>query len=519
MFFNELLIYFPESILNWLSRELNLGEYNPYMAYDAMYGFSLEGYHWVKRWIWIASFLTLICLTVLVKQKMPLRKYWLMPFLLIVSLVPALWYVNTPQQVLTSNGSSLDREIYDYQYYNNYSFSHTKSLEENKVNVLDYDIDLTIDDRLKADVTMKIAAKGDHPSHSKATFSLYHRFKISDVFLNGQKIPYDQNGDSVTVNLSTQEISDGKDTLTFQYEGASSPLFVANQQAVYLPYYFPWLPSTSSYPAMHYENFALHRNNHAETDKTHYQLTIHGQEPDYTNLNQKGKHTWEKTTDEGVTLAAGLLTEKDKGNDQFVYPLTWERGLEDLDKYKQNIKQMKDNIMSDLNLPETQMPETVVALPALSSADSMYHTEDLWLTKDTLLVSLSQGSTPGSDMFTSLNDNLIYRLVPALTWKREGIDLSYYAYYNAFDMTYGTAYNLDHGISDDKQITKSQLFQMVKNTDNTDKANALQAVSQLISKGDGDDLYQFSHDWYDLIQNEKPKWQKLETLASDHMAS
>lgn len=516
MFFKELLIYFPASILGMLSRELNLGEYNPYMPYDALYGFSLEGYHWMKRWIWLVTLLSLVFLVISIKQRLPKAKYVVIFSILLVFSVPAWWYVNVPQQVLKSNASPYDRDRYDYLYYNEYPTSSESSSQE-ELTILGYDIDLTIENRLKANVDMEIQ-NVDNLSDRKARFSLYHRFQVSNVYLNGKQVSHEQKDDFVTINLPNHSKSGDRYQLTFQYEGISSLLFTANKQSIHLPYYFPWLPSTSPYPAMHYEGYSLHRTNHSELNKVHYQLTMHGHEPVYTNLDRTGSNTWEKTTSEGITLISGLLGEKQVGDLKVVYPFSWERGLKNISNFEREVKQITENITNDLRLSHVDFPQTMIVIPVLSIADIIYDTENVWLTKEFLLINMRQGTKPDHDML--INNDLVYRLLPALTWKKERIDPSDYEFYTAFNITYGVAYNLIHDIANDKEIARDRISQMIQNADDVHKKSALQAVNQIISHASNDGLHEFSRQWYDIIQNSKQvSWKALKELADKFVQS
>lgn len=515
-FFKEFFIYFPESILGKLSRELNLGEYNPYMLYDALYGFSLEGYHWVKRWIWLTILLSLLFLVISVKQRLSKAKYIPIFSVLIVLSVPAWWYVNIPQQVLQSNASPFDRDRYDYLHYNEYATSN-ESNSQKELMILSYDIDLTIDNRLKAKVDMEVK-NIDTLSDQKARFSLYHRFNVSNISSDGEQIPYEQKDDFVTVDLSNHSKSGDHYRLTFEYEGISSPLFTANHQSIHLPYYFPWLPSTNPHSAMHYEGFSLHRLNHSEPNKVHYQLTMHGHKPVYTNLERTGRNTWEKTTSEGLTILSGLLGEKQVGGLKVVYPLSWERGLESMSNVEREAKQITEHITSDLQLPHVDFPKTLIIIPVLSMADIFDDTEQVWLTKEFLLINMRQGTRPDRDMLIS--DDLVYRLLPALTWKRERIEPSDYEFYVAFNITYGVSYNLLHDIADDKEMARDRISQMIQNTDDVHQKNALQAVQQIISHADHDTLHEFSRQWYDIFQTrEQVSWKALKELANKFVQS
>ncbi|MBP3041322.1 hypothetical protein J9303_17810, partial [Bacillaceae bacterium Marseille-Q3522] len=390
------------------SNIFNLGEYNPYASYNDMYGYSLESFHWVKRWIWISLISAAIFIVITMKNK-EYRKLSLIGMIFfILSVIPAVFFITTPQFVLKNNGTLMDQPIYDPLYYRNYDLTVGDSPN---VQLKNFDIQLGIDEFLEATVKVEMVNQ-EKKSINKANFTLYHQFKVTKIKMNGKDVGFEQKRDLVTIFFPENIKPAEQNELTFNYRGISSPLFFANNQAVYLPYYFPWIPSTNPNPSIYMERMGMHRVNHQNEITTNYKLSYDGSNHIFTNLEKTSGSIWEKETN-GVTVVAGDIRTKKVANTNVIYPYNWEKGIKNFPEYKKLLMETATNIQHDLGLNAIEFPSTIMYLPVLSTGD-MYDSEYFWMTKDHFILGEVPYLTPEEDMLYNLRSYFVTKLVSAL---------------------------------------------------------------------------------------------------------
>ncbi|WP_036834747.1 hypothetical protein, partial [Pontibacillus litoralis] len=74
------------------------------------------------------------------------------------------------------------------------------------------------------------------------TFYLNKAFKVSTIFSDNNQLSFQQTGNEVTVTLNSMQ----EQELVFNYEGVGTALNPVNENYVFLPYFFRWLPTNSS---------------------------------------------------------------------------------------------------------------------------------------------------------------------------------------------------------------------------------------------------------------------------------
>lgn len=493
-----------------LAAALNLGEFNPNSPFNALYGFSLEPYHWVKRWIWIAAVSSLILLVLAIKHYV---KWLIGSGIMAVSIIPAYLFLNSSPFVMANNGTYYDRSAYETSYYQNHE---EYDVFQQHIRLENYDILLDIDQKLQADVTVELLNKGEQPLH-QANLTLYRQFRINDIRADGKSLDFRQRGDQVNIQFPKKLLSNEKMTITFRYEGVSSPLFFANRQAIYLPYYFAWLPGTHQAPAMADVRNGIHRITHHNDNQTTYKLRFNSSGELYTNLNQTDEGIWEKETN-GVTLISGQIKQARIGDMKVVYPVTWERAAQGVPAFIQSLKQLTENIQQDLGLDGIDLPSEFVYVPVLSISD-VYTSEYMWMGHDHLILNELPYLTPSENLLLRKFPPLTTKVISALTWKQKQIKPENFDFVHAFDLVYTHAYHQKHRLESSRG-TLGLLQQMMKESPkDSEQYKALRTIDLGIRKHDNpQSIIDFTKEWYQFIDREDFDWNQLNTLAEDYFA-
>lgn len=484
----------------------NLGEYNPFTAFNAFYGYSLELFHWVKRWVWLAVLFSIILFIISLKSKENRKQFISVSIVLIISLIPAISFLKSPQFILDSN-----QPIYEPIYYRDYNMSDVKNPN---VQLENYDIQLDVDWNLEAIVKADLLNL-EKEKIDQATLTLYHQFLVYEITANGRILEFQQDKDQITVYFPESVKSNGEIELTFKYAGVSSPLFFANKRAVYLPYYFPWLPSAKQAPAMLEVRKGIHRVNHQNSVFTDYNLRFNGPDIIFTNLDQSPYGTWEKHTN-GITLIAGNVQKDSIDGFEVIYPNTWERGMERFPEFVKFLAEVAGDIQKDMQMDEFSLPHTFIYLPVLSIGD-MYTTEYMWKGHDHFIFNELPYKSPDKDMLFFPDSLLVQKMVSALTWKNVHLGTEIFDYVHAFDLVYTHAYMMKNDMKTSGGPL-GILGSMMEKASEPDKQGALYTIYYWVRDSqDYEAIIDFCREWYRTIQNGELDWTALEEIARSYV--
>lgn len=172
------------------------------------------------------------------------------------------------------------------------------------------------------------------------SFTLYRLLHVTDVQVNGQKAAVEQKDNYLLVRFPSALSKGDTAQIAFAYSGPTSPMLPSNDYQLSLLSAYPWMPRVGLTLLSDYRK---ETGNMAGTElaplfagggtKTpvSYRVTIPNRryETLFCNLPRVDDHTWQGTTDRGVTMVAHVLM-RTKAIDgvQVYYPATGEGAVE-----------------------------------------------------------------------------------------------------------------------------------------------------------------------------------------------
>ncbi|ARP44641.1 hypothetical protein GTHT12_03775 (plasmid) [Geobacillus thermodenitrificans] len=492
---------------------INLGEPNPTALFNDLYGFELSSYHWIKKFMILTILSALLYITFYCKKAFfKINKI----FIIITSTFLLLTIVfgiqlSLERQIYISNPySSKSRDNIEYEYYyENYSSPPKSNSVSKKYSISQYDINLDIDRYVK--VKVKLTIQNDSTSPIKTlNFTLYHGFKVNQVIAKKDHLSFKQKQDLLTITLKDSIKPNGKVDIEMKYSGFSSPLFFANERAVFLPYYFPWLPSANTRPAFAIiKEYGLLRENHQWNNPVHVTLNFSGSNKIYTNLTKTGEGKWNGTVSNGVSIIAGELGESGDGDTSLIEPTTWLVNSNEFSDFKNKIQNIFNYTRETYSIDELEIPKKIFYIPTLSISDSS--NEDLvWYAKDHLIygsyLMYNEKLIPNNESF------LAYDIFPAITWKYIDSYTDNREYVKLFSDISAYLYNQKHHIEDDGSLIANK-----PTSDELQRKTKTEILKWIKSKNDLDRKIKFTVDWFNLIKKGDHDWQRLNELVHKYI--
>jgi len=332
--------------LNDIADFMNLGQTDPNTTYDPVYGLPMEIQRWLQKGIWVLNITAIFISSLILRGRNRSRRLTVTVICLLLFNIPLLYGYTSEGQVVRTKYEATAVRVYDFDYYKDHQTQEKDG--ESTFAITAYDIDLHSYRNLKANVKMTISTL---TPVDKLFFTLYHDLKIKMVTDGCHKLlSYTQADDQVEVLLTEPVQKDKQIEIEFSYEGTSSPYFYANEQAVLLPAYFPWLPAAGAYQAMIPEGSGVVKYPHYPQNPALYTLCYTGPEPMFTNLSPAGEQLWRGEAPKGITLAAGMLTESKIGAASIFYPISLCRIVDGLPDYLRKVNEIAREIDKDLDI-------------------------------------------------------------------------------------------------------------------------------------------------------------------------
>lgn len=207
-----------------------------------------------------------------------------------------------------------------YRHQDDFYYAENPHDRERKANFRITKIvgDLDIYRLLKADISLTICDMVGQ-SDGLLRFTLYHGYKLKQVLLDGSPIVFRQDGDFISINLPS-DYEAGEHDITMRYAGCSANCY-SNEQAIFLPGYFAYLPHTghlSLYSPETYGYKVLHY-----PEPVQFDLKINTSCPTFTNLKRQADGRYQGNSD-GLTILGGILESVKVGEVTVVdTPLAW----------------------------------------------------------------------------------------------------------------------------------------------------------------------------------------------------
>jgi hypothetical protein len=170
--------------------------------------------------------------------------------------------------------------------------------------VLAYDMTLTVDRQLDADVLITLQTPSDITDY---TFTLYRGYTVSSVTdENGNALEYERTGHYLTIHHTfPNEIS----TIEIKYKGSGNKYY-SNSQGIALPGYFPYYPMAGHLKLWNSETCNIVVN--TDFSAKQFTVTVNSDLDIISNLDGTG-HTFTGTS-ETVTIIGGFVTQKRIGD-------------------------------------------------------------------------------------------------------------------------------------------------------------------------------------------------------------
>jgi hypothetical protein len=487
---------------------LNLGEPNPTIGYDGLYGFAIDSVYWQKHLLWLVILLGIFLLALSLKYRVFTRRKTnvLMISLSVIVLLLTI-SLNLDRQVYSAgNARTKPREMVEQYYYS----KNQGVPKQYTIRAISYSIDLSVKRLVTAQVNMTLKNQ-EQQSLGHVNLSLYHGFKVRTVRVNGQSASFSQKKDFLQLTLKNKWKSGRNLKVGLNYQGLSSPLFYANGQSIYLPYYFNWLPSTQLSPSFTLDNGNLTRMNHQNMQKVSYVLYYRGRTPLYTNIPERTHNSWSGKT-RGLTLVSGEVQNESQNGESYVHTTNL-KNPQSNDLHQQTEKFI-ETAKQDLDLGHRAVPKTIFRIPILSISD-LSSEEFAWYTDDTLIV-----SDASEYLLKEGLDSYVSWLVPAVTWKYDGIRVQDQDYVRAFDMTYAYLYNQSAHSRNDSEVL--DWYQSVKSAG--EKQEVLEWLSHWMKGQVAKNIdtsvakkKDFCRSWYRLMKSGDTLWDSLNQLLKKEM--
>ncbi|PKM47540.1 MAG: hypothetical protein CVV03_02680 [Firmicutes bacterium HGW-Firmicutes-8] len=483
---------------------INLGQTDPYTPYDPVYGLPMEIHRWLQKGIWVISvtfiFLTI---TVLKSYRKPVFTVLILSGLLILNL-PLVLLFNKEEQVIRTGYEANAVRNYDRNYYT----QNTKPSFENSDSFIieSYEIDL----KSFRNVTAQVKIKGKPiRTTEKLIFTLYHQLRIKSVTdENNVELSFKQVGDQILVSFPVPLKSNEHTTIVFNYEGISSPYFYANDQAVMLPAYFPWLPISGSYQAMKAEGSELIRYPLYPRNPTKYILRYSGPEPLFTNLQKKNTSVWTGQVPNGISLVAGMMTETRVGQTKVCYPVSLYKMIDTTPLYLKKVQNIAKNVNTDLNIQKSFDVSRIFFLSVPDESNLI--PSNIWNLEDHLIIGINQMYNEGDLL------NYDITIVPAILSslvKNHNMINQREEIKSLFIASYAYWYGLKHNSSiENERPILVRMLDYYQNTKLNKEASVTKEILKLIDNNKTNQLFlqAFFRDWLGrLDQNHQLNWNDI----------
>jgi hypothetical protein len=326
----------------------NIGQTDISLSYQNTYGFPLEMQRWYIKFFMLSLLLFVILFLVVSKNYNKTKK----PKILITIIFSFIIGFNVygfmlPTQVLKTNDVSENPGWDERDYY--IQNREANYANEHNFNIKAYDIKLSTIHQIKSETKIDYIITEETDN---LVFTLFHGFRVKEIKNSrNEYLDFEQKGDQFKIKFNSKLSKDQEDYIIVKYEGNSSAYYFANEQSVFLPADFPWLPIEGSYNAFTFvDTFSttilttpLNRNK-----ETKYKLQYKGPKTLCTNLNKVNKDTWEGTANNGVTLVGGMMKEKKIGEDTIYYPVSINNIDKALNEYIEEGQNIRKQIEKDL---------------------------------------------------------------------------------------------------------------------------------------------------------------------------
>lgn len=490
-----------------LTRWFNLGEPNPHSSYHALYGFSMESVHFWKK-LFIMTIILLSFIILFLKKNV----LYVSKKLLIIAVIFIAFFCTSLNEIISDKQLLLDESTGLVDYYRSYN----NDTQFGKQNIKLENVDILLEPKrhLELKVDFEVINRGESDL-DKLYFTLFHEFKVNQIKVSGESVDFIQKGETVEIILNEKLTTAKRASVSFDYAGLQTNLYFGNSQSIYLPNYFPWLPSTNSAAAFDFisNQSGLHRISHKNMEETKYQLVIKYNKGIYTNLNKIADNKWSGISSSGITIISGMLNEKNGDYMNFIYPIAWEDSTKGFKKFETYINTVYDHVKTGLLLDNITKPESVYFLPTLNISDTLIG-ESTFTDGESIIIGTPVYTEPDRNYVNSYLDELTYEMVPSFTTKDLTYDKQQYEFNILFNNIYAQLINRKIGLNDDTDNLKHVIEY---NLTESNEINAvLNELHKWLKKEEASDSqHPIYKEWYRLVHEGKG-WDELNELLKNY---
>ncbi len=295
--YSNIPLYKIRDLINLLPPDLDA------MA-EKLYGLPLEAYRFAIMMAWILLVSTVLAF-VWLKNKKNIQR--IMCIVLSLGFIISLFvYFDKGSILLSSNHPEASTEDVFKYYTQNESKQYNADFE-----VGIYDMELKIDNKLTATVSMQIAQESISDIYR---FTLYHNYKIKKVYDEAKnKLEFKQHGDYFDV---IKPDGNAVNNIIVEYSGHSET-FYSNKHAVFLPGFFAYYPQPG-YNMV----FSLKNYNYVSTVYEPSKFSVNVESNLQLASNLKVDSSRIEGVSQNLTLVGGFYEEIKINNEEVIlYPL------------------------------------------------------------------------------------------------------------------------------------------------------------------------------------------------------
>lgn len=285
-----------------------------YTKFNGIYGLPIQGYNLGKVILAMILLVFVINISYIRKYK---KQFLVVNLILILFTIPTFLYMYKSFGKLWVQSSYLGGEFRrDIDYYLNKEniAENETTFSKYKIEKCNIELKIASNFRFSVDLDAKLEDNSDI-----LTFALYHGFKVENIKdRNGKNLSFNQHGDKVNVILDRDYTKDEKISLNFEYDGYTTSGFNIEKEAVYLPPYFPYIPSNILVQAMNMYNYFGYSWNELNY-VSNYTVKVEADNIVYSNLNEISKNCFEGNGANGVLLISGDSLRRETYKDIIYY--------------------------------------------------------------------------------------------------------------------------------------------------------------------------------------------------------
>jgi len=330
------------------------------LSYNSLYGVPMEFKRWVHGLLLLVILIYIFYnITYKKSNKRTVKKYLINTSIFLGSIFILVVLYNRQGQIMYSNIQGDISKLYDVNYY-----YQRKDLN---VGIPCYSIDsYYIDFKTTTNLAIKTQVDVNITKGTKEiVFTLYHDLHIRKLSVDNIDVKFNRDGDYVFIKFNSKVEKGSNIKISFEYDGNSSPLFYANDQAILLPSNFPWLPTNKDLNAMVYnDQGTVYVRDLSPNEEIKYTLKYSGNKKIFTNLDQQEESLWTGATPKGVTIVSGMLKQEKVSDVLVCYPVDVTYVKDNVINHIEYLTKTKTNIVNDLNLQiKKQNLKSVFYLP------------------------------------------------------------------------------------------------------------------------------------------------------------